>query len=56
VAQTRWQQAGGYGFSVKKPLTPEAIMSKWNAIINFSGSHVHVSSQLNSSLTLALRR
>ncbi|KDQ57173.1 hypothetical protein JAAARDRAFT_286217 [Jaapia argillacea MUCL 33604] len=35
AAQTRWQRAGGHGFPVNKPLTPEAIISKWNVITNF---------------------
>ncbi|KAH8100086.1 multifunctional beta-oxidation protein [Cristinia sonorae] len=35
AAQTRWQRAGGYGFPVNKPLTPEAIISKWDGITNF---------------------
>ena len=38
AAQTRWQRAGGYGFPVNKPLTPEAILSKWNLFTNF-GNH-----------------
>lgn len=35
AAQTRWQRAGGYGFSVKKPLTPEDVISKWDIFTNF---------------------
>ncbi|THH12714.1 hypothetical protein EW146_g7432 [Bondarzewia mesenterica] len=35
AAQTRWQQAGGYGFPVKKPFTPEDVLAKWNIITNF---------------------
>ena len=35
AAQTRWQKAGGHGFPVNKPLTPEAILSKWDVITNF---------------------
>ncbi|GJE96600.1 multifunctional beta-oxidation protein [Phanerochaete sordida] len=35
AAQTRWQKAGGHGFPTNKPLTPEAILSKWDVITNF---------------------
>ncbi|KAI9511841.1 peroxisomal hydratase-dehydrogenase-epimerase [Russula earlei] len=35
AAQTRWQQAGGYGFPVNKQLTPEDIIAKWETITNF---------------------
>ncbi|KZS92427.1 peroxisomal hydratase-dehydrogenase-epimerase [Sistotremastrum niveocremeum HHB9708] len=35
AAQTRWQRAGGFGFPHKKPLTPEAVISKWNKFTNF---------------------
>lgn len=35
AAQTRWQKTGGHGFPVNRPLTPEAVISKWNAITNF---------------------
>jgi multifunctional beta-oxidation protein len=35
AAQTRWQRSGGYGFPVKKVLTPEDIISKWEILTNF---------------------
>lgn len=35
AAQVRWQRAGGYGFPQDKPLTPEAVISKWDVITNF---------------------
>jgi len=35
AAQTRWQRAGGHGFPISKPLTPEAIIEKWDVITNF---------------------
>ena len=35
AAQTRWQKTGGYGFPVNRPLTPEAVISKWAIITNF---------------------
>lgn len=38
AAQVRWQRAGGHGFPVSAPLTPEAIISKWNVITNFGMS------------------
>jgi len=45
AAQTRWQRAGGYGFSTKKPLQPEDIAAKWANIINFDdGRATHPSS------------
>lgn len=35
VAQVRWQRSGGVGFPTSKPLLPEDIRSKWDAITNF---------------------
>lgn len=35
AAQTRWQKTGGHGFPVNRALTPEAVISKWDAITNF---------------------
>jgi multifunctional beta-oxidation protein len=35
IAKTRWQRAGGHGFPTNKALTPEDILSKWDAITNF---------------------
>ncbi|CAG8571622.1 4195_t:CDS:2 [Ambispora gerdemannii] len=35
IAQIRWQRAGGVGFPITKPLQPEDIASKWEAIVNF---------------------
>ncbi|KIM84914.1 hypothetical protein PILCRDRAFT_96628 [Piloderma croceum F 1598] len=35
AAQTRWQRAGGHGFPVKKPLTPEDVISKWDVFTSF---------------------
>ena len=34
-AQTRWQRSGGYAFPTSTPLTPEAIIQKWETITNF---------------------
>jgi multifunctional beta-oxidation protein len=34
-ARTRWQRSGGHGFPVDVKLTPEAVASKWDQIINF---------------------
>lgn len=34
-AQTRWQRTGGHGFPVDQPLTPEAVLAKWEKINNF---------------------
>ena len=34
-ARTRWQRSGGYGFPVDVRLTPEAVATKWETIINF---------------------
>ncbi|RHZ44643.1 hypothetical protein Glove_714g6 [Diversispora epigaea] len=35
AAQVRWQRSGGIGFPTSKPLLPEDIRSKWDAITNF---------------------
>jgi multifunctional beta-oxidation protein len=35
VGRTRWQRSGGHGFPVDKPLTPEAIVEKWDKIVDF---------------------
>ncbi|KAG6880125.1 hypothetical protein C0992_005832 [Termitomyces sp. T32_za158] len=35
AAQTRWQRAGGYGFTTNRPYTPEELISKWGVITNF---------------------
>ncbi|KAG7132173.1 Peroxisomal hydratase-dehydrogenase-epimerase like protein [Verticillium longisporum] len=35
VGQTRWQRSGGHGFPVDVPLTPEALLQKWDVIRNF---------------------
>jgi multifunctional beta-oxidation protein len=32
---TRWQRSGGQSFPIDRPLTPEAVLAKWDAIINF---------------------
>lgn len=36
VGQTRWQRSGGHGFPVDEPLSPEAVIEKWEKIIDFS--------------------
>ena len=35
IAQIRWQRAGGHGFPVNHPLTPETIVSKWKLVTDF---------------------
>ncbi|KAI0264388.1 peroxisomal hydratase-dehydrogenase-epimerase [Gloeopeniophorella convolvens] len=35
AAEIRWQLAGGHGFPVNKPLTPEDVIAKWGVITNF---------------------
>ncbi|KAH8109580.1 multifunctional beta-oxidation protein [Phellopilus nigrolimitatus] len=40
AAQTRWQRAGGHGFPVNKPLTPEAVLEKWDLFTNFDDGRV----------------
>jgi multifunctional beta-oxidation protein len=35
AGEIRWQRTGGYGFSTKKTLTPETIISKWAAFTDF---------------------
>jgi multifunctional beta-oxidation protein len=34
--RTRWQRTGGHGFPVNVKLTPEAILEKWEKIIDFN--------------------
>lgn len=34
-AQTRWQRTGGHGFPIDVPLTPEAVLEKWDRIVTF---------------------
>ncbi|KAI0075244.1 putative multifunctional beta-oxidation protein [Panus rudis PR-1116 ss-1] len=54
AAQTRWQRAGGHGFPINKPLTPEAIISKWNVITNFDdGRATHPATTQESFQQLA---
>jgi len=33
--RTRWQRTGGHGFPIDVPLTPEAVLEKWDRIITF---------------------
>jgi hypothetical protein len=40
AAQTRWQRTGGHGFPVKKPLTPEDVISKWDVFTNFGKQYL----------------
>lgn len=35
VGETRWQRTGGAGFPVDQQLTPEAVLAKWDSILNF---------------------
>ncbi len=36
-ACTRWQRSGGHGFPVDvMPLTPEAVVQKWEKIVDFN--------------------
>ena len=35
-ARTRWQRSGGHGFPIDVKLTPEAVLEKWDRIINFN--------------------
>lgn len=35
VGRTRWQRSGGHGFPVDVKLTPEAVASKFEKIVNF---------------------
>ncbi|KAJ3497218.1 hypothetical protein NLG97_g2072 [Lecanicillium saksenae] len=40
IGKTRWQQAGGHGFPVDVPLTPEEVAKHWNEITDFeTGNH-----------------
>jgi hypothetical protein len=51
AAQVRWQRAGGHGFPVNVPLTPEAIISKWHIITNFSQYNLQTASRMYADLT-----
>jgi multifunctional beta-oxidation protein len=33
--KTRWQRTGGEGFPINVKLTPEAVLQKWDKIVNF---------------------
>lgn len=36
-ACTRWQRSGGHGFPLDvRPLTPEAVVDKWEKIVDFN--------------------
>ncbi|KAF3923052.1 hypothetical protein ABW20_dc0104987 [Dactylellina cionopaga] len=35
VGNTRWQRSGGHGFPIDKKLTPEAVATEWERIVNF---------------------
>ncbi|KAJ3498155.1 hypothetical protein NLG97_g1348 [Lecanicillium saksenae] len=40
IGKTRWQKAGGHGFPVEVPLTPEEVAKHWNEITDFeTGNH-----------------
>ncbi|KAH6855673.1 peroxisomal hydratase-dehydrogenase-epimerase [Chaetomium sp. MPI-CAGE-AT-0009] len=41
VGQTRWQRTGGHGFPVDVPLTPEAVVKNWEAIVTFDSRADH---------------
>jgi multifunctional beta-oxidation protein len=36
VAETRWQRAGGHGFPIDVPLTPEEVLKYWTKITDFN--------------------
>ncbi|TFY79217.1 hypothetical protein EWM64_g4801 [Hericium alpestre] len=36
ISQIRWQQAGGHGFPVNRPYTPEEVYANWKDIVDFS--------------------
>jgi multifunctional beta-oxidation protein len=35
VGATRWQRSGGQRFPVSAPLTPEVVLARWDAIVDF---------------------
>ncbi|GAB1316714.1 bifunctional hydroxyacyl-CoA [Madurella fahalii] len=41
VGKTRWQRTGGHGFPVDVPLTPEAVVKHWDAIVTFDSRADH---------------
>lgn len=48
VGQTRWQRTGGHGFPVDVPLTPEAVLKHWDAIVTFDDRADHPSKTQDS--------
>ena len=48
VGQTRWQRAGGHGFPVDVPLTPEEVVKHWNDIVTFDERADHPSKTQDS--------
>lgn len=48
--QTRWQRTGGVGFPVDVPLTPEAIASKFETIVNFDDGRADHPAKANDSV------
>ncbi|KAJ1823050.1 hypothetical protein LPJ56_003033 [Coemansia sp. RSA 2599] len=41
VSEVRRQRSGGVGFPLSKPITPEAIASRWTDIVNFDDGRAH---------------
>ncbi|KAI0346127.1 peroxisomal hydratase-dehydrogenase-epimerase [Trametopsis cervina] len=52
AAQTRWQKAGGYGFPVNRPITPEDILSKWSVITDFDDGRATNPTNIQESMNL----
>ncbi|KAJ1950800.1 hypothetical protein FBU59_000512 [Linderina macrospora] len=53
ISEIRRQRSGGVGFPLSKPITPEAIASKWQKVIDFDdGNAHHVANTRQSSAEL----
>ncbi|KAL0954852.1 hypothetical protein HGRIS_003791 [Hohenbuehelia grisea] len=50
AAQLHWQRSGGYGFPANKPLQPEDIISKWQAITNFEDGRATTPSSTSEAI------
>jgi multifunctional beta-oxidation protein len=49
VGETRWQRSGGVQFPVDQPLTPEAVLSQWEKIVNFDDGRADNPADINAA-------
>ncbi|KFH47169.1 Peroxisomal hydratase-dehydrogenase-epimerase-like protein [Hapsidospora chrysogenum ATCC 11550] len=50
AGRTRWQRAGGHGFPVDVPLTPEEVVKHWGDIVNFDSPEADHPEKMQDSL------